>query len=166
MNKKKRTIKEKYIAVYLLDETPQKLDIISNISNGKKLRIVNATRENFKNFRIRNLDFVSNKYYFPQFEVWLQTLQNAEIVVTDSYHGVIFSIIFNKQFICIGNTQRGLTRMSSILKKIGLEERLVNTLGENINHLLDNKIDYSPVNLTLKAEKERSIEFLKNSINS
>lgn len=161
-----KNISGKYIAKYLLDETQQKLDIIASIAHEKSLKIRNATRESNINFRLRNLDFFSRKYYYPSFSTWLWTIKNAVFVITDSFHGVIFSIIFNKQFICIANNQRGLTRMTSLLMKLGLEDRLVFESDENAHQFIYDIINYEPINLKLNVERNRALDFLIHSINS
>lgn len=48
-------------------------------------------------------------------EQWLRSFDDAEFVLTDSFHGCVFSIIFRKQFLAIGNKERGLSRFQSLL---------------------------------------------------
>lgn len=55
-------------------------------------------------------------------EQWLANIHDADFVITDSYHGTVFSIIFNKQFQYVGNEERGNERVSSLLKSIGYGE--------------------------------------------
>lgn len=56
---------------------------------------------------------------------WIRAFMNADFVITDSFHGCVFSIIFNKQFIALGNEGRGQARFSSLFRIFGLENRLV-----------------------------------------
>ncbi len=51
-------------------------------------------------------------------------IKNAKYIITDSFHGTVFSLIFNKQFVDIlpGKTA---TRIESILKLVGLEDRIL-----------------------------------------
>ena len=59
-------------------------------------------------------------------EEWLNAFFTAKMVIVDSFHGVVFSIIFNKPFWVIGNAKRGNARFSSLLKLFELDDRLVN----------------------------------------
>ena len=79
---------------------------------------------------------------FPPVTQWLRAFIDAEFVVCDSFHGAVFSIIFNKPFIVIGNKERGLARFSSLLKTYELEDRIIT---DKENNLVVN------VNLTVKC---------------
>lgn len=105
---------------------------------------------------LKGFDTSNITYTVPQ---WVASFANADFVVTDSFHGMVFSIIFEKEFVVIGNHSRGLDRFVSLLGVLGLDERLVfdvkNLEGKEIE-----KIDYSRVNSILENEKKKSIEFL------
>ncbi|WFX02984.1 polysaccharide pyruvyl transferase family protein [Citrobacter braakii] len=109
-----------------------------------------------------------NKYY--TLAEWVQAFKNAEYVITDSFHGMVFSIIFNKNFIAIGNKSRGLSRFISLLTLVGLEERLVYpediTSSNTLSNVLLNDIDYSRVNKIVEAWREKSLNYLANSLNN
>lgn len=102
---------------------------------------------------------------FPAPEQWLRSFADAKMVVTDSFHGAAFSIIFNKPFWVIGNPNRGLARMESLLKMFGLSDRFVNL--DNDNGQIDWKasVDWHAVNESLDTWRKESIVFLKNAIN-
>ncbi len=61
----------------------------------------------------------------PSVETWLRGFMDARFIVTDSFHACVFSIIFNKPFIVVGNEKRGLSRVSSLLRQFNLENNLV-----------------------------------------
>lgn len=103
-------------------------------------------------------------YEKPPVEEWLQSFASASFVVTDSFHGTIFSIIYNKPFITVANTKRGITRFESLLGRLGLQDRLI-AQGEDIDVIAALKpIDYNKVNTTLATWRERSKDFLKQAI--
>lgn len=79
----------------------------------------------------------------PPVEQWLKSFANAKMVVTDSFHGVVFSIIFNKPFWVVVNKNRGAARFDSILKQFNLEDRVVKDL-QSINW--KKSIDWNMVN--------------------
>ena len=147
---------------YVLDSTSEKNEVITKISNKLGLDAFSSTASQsfFKVGKKR-----INECIFPPVTRWLRAFMDAEFVVTDSFHGTAFSIIFNKQFVALGNTKRGLTRFKSILKIFNLENRL---LDENNLHqfeeVIDNKIDYEKVNKTLNEERSNSMEFLRKSL--
>lgn len=89
---------------------------------------------------------------------------DAEFVITDSFHGTAFSIIFNKPFISIGNKKRGITRFSSLLKMLGLEDRLIFDFGADSLKKLNNTIDFEEVNKKLNEKKKESLNFLRNAL--
>ena len=92
-------------------------------------------------------------------EEWLNAFFTAKMVIVDSFHGVVFSIIFNKPFWVIGNAKRGNARFSSLLKLFELDDRLVNP--DNYS-LIDwnSKIDWVKVNRILLTQKMISLNFI------
>ena len=103
---------------------------------------------------------------FPAVEEWLDCFDKADFVLTDSFHGTVFSIIFNKPFLSVGNKDRGLIRFTSLLSLFGLEDRLIFSKKDLTGVLLHNmlKIDYPKINETKSVLKEQSIDFLKQNL--
>lgn len=99
---------------------------------------------------------------------WVQAFKNAEYVITDSFHGMVFSIMFNKNFIAIGNKSRGLSRFISLLTLLGLEERLIYpeniTSSNTLSNILIKNIEYSRVNKVVEAWREKSLNYLVHSL--
>lgn len=114
---------------------------------------------------IRLTDY--NNTINPSVSEWLYNFREAKFIVTDSFHGVVFSILFKKQFICVGNKKRGYTRFESLLNLFELNDRLVfNFEDTNLKKILDNPIDYSRVEVLKNENKERSKNFLLQSLNN
>lgn len=97
---------------------------------------------------------------YPSVTSWLRGFMDADYVVTDSFHGTVFSIIFNKPFITIANCERGISRFTSILKVFGLENRLIYSLDNFNTEIIDCEIDFNIVNTIIKSEQEKSFSFL------
>ncbi|GLK77127.1 hypothetical protein GCM10008171_23810 [Methylopila jiangsuensis] len=97
-------------------------------------------------------------------EGWLASFHKASFVVTDSFHGVVFSIIFNKPFLAYGNPARGLARFTSLLKMFGLEERLVLHSSQIDLQKISQPVDWSAVNARLDALRTRSFRFLQEAL--
>lgn len=155
----------KYLAFYLLNPDGFKEQLIAKVLKkygiDHKINIYTNDQFNFKRptFSIR-------KYKFRSFSSWLATIKNADFIVTDSFHGLAFSIIFNKQFICIANELRGASRMKSVLKLLRLEDRLVFEGQTDYDLSSLNEINYDLVNEKLDLEKEKSLTYLKNALKS
>ena len=97
---------------------------------------------------------------------WLRFIRDSECVLTDSFHGCVFSIIFNKPFICLGNASRGSARFTSLLGIFGLQERLVTSCDkDSILQLMNTPIDWERVNKIRHSEQQRAIDFLLKNIN-
>ena len=97
---------------------------------------------------------------------WLTYIKNSDYVITDSFHGLAFSIIFRKQFFVFCANESKFTRLNSLLQLLSLEYRYV----ENIDDFIKRKdellkpIDYNRVMKTLENERSRYINFIKENI--
>ena len=111
---------------YILDPTDNKSEFIkkiADITGFKPFSILPQYREGSLSHNIirNNID----KCRYPSVTSWLKAFCDAEMIIVDSFHGVVFSIIFNKPFWVIGNKQRGLSRFISLLDLFDLRERLI-----------------------------------------
>lgn len=96
---------------------------------------------------------------------WLYTLSHSKFNIVDSYHGLIFSIIFQKEFICLINNEGGASRFTSILKLLGIDGRLFHNVNEvPWDKILNTAIDYESVNKRLEALSSKSRVFLQNAL--
>lgn len=140
---------------YILDVSNDKQQIVDNVAD-----ILNLLHSPLSmHFCGEKIDSVSH---------WLASIANAQFVVTDSFHGCVFSIIFKKPFIAIANSDRGLDRFYSLLDSIGLRNRLVFSYEEfkrKKNELLE-KIDYDKVNRKKQELTADSLYFLQKSLAS
>ncbi len=97
-------------------------------------------------------------------EQWLWYVQHAEYVVTDAFHGTVFSIIFNTPFF-VEISEYGkdtASRITNILEVFGLEERLFST--EKLPVLKD--IDYAKVNKIISQERIEAVEHLRQMLDT
>lgn len=99
--------------------------------------------------------------YLPNQYEFLSLFQNAEYVLTDSFHATVFSIIFNRKFVDIlpGKTS---TRIISILKLTGLQDRILTKYDDF--SFVNKTINFSECNTIIENERKRSIELLKKAI--
>ncbi|MBQ4420812.1 MAG: polysaccharide pyruvyl transferase family protein [Bacteroidales bacterium] len=160
-NTSKQESEDPYLFVYILDKSEQKKELIDIVSRRLNLRVKDIMPK--KDWKTSKKDTES---VFPAVEEWLDCFDKAGFVLTDSFHGTVFSIIFNKPFLSVGNKDRGLTRFTSLLSLFGLEDRLIFSKKDLTGVLLHNmlKIDYPKINETKSVLKEQSIEFLKQNL--
>lgn len=136
---------------YILDENELVNKFISNLR-----------REKFQKYKIDNIGLRSDM----SISDWISKFYYSEFVVTDSFHGMVFSIIFNKNFYVIVNESRGSSRFYSLLSMLGLESRLVNLKSGNLFSNSDISINYDLVNKKIDFLKKLSANFLIDSIES
>jgi polysaccharide pyruvyl transferase WcaK-like protein len=114
--------------------------------------------------KLRNkLGIVFIEYISPFEFLWF--IRNARYVITNSYHGTIFSILFEKNFIAIP-PQGKSKRILDLLDLIGLKKRVLHNYC-NINKLLQilmEEIDYDIVIDKLKIHRDRSLDFLSSAL--
>lgn len=128
-----------YIANYVLD------------MNGLKLKSIRKDSKyyNLKVFRVGKM----NKDGFDSIESWIAGIANAERVITDSFHGTVFSIIFEKPVKILCNNIRGNTRLESLLSTLNLK---IDNDGYYIVNDSNRKI--------IELERQKSIAFLINKL--
>jgi len=96
-------------------------------------------------------------------EQFVSLIENSNFVITSSFHGTAFSAHFDKEFYCYPFENRS-SRHESLLKKIGLEDRILKDDNFIEKCSTIKKIDYSKINVLKKRNIEESLNFLKNSI--
>lgn len=157
---------EPYLLTYILDPTPEKRSAIEYYGKKSGLKVINilngVERVWKKNSEILNLPNIIPDVGAEEF---LRAFKDAKYVITDSFHGSAFSIIFNKPFLAIGNYGRGYERFIDLLGRLKLTDRLV-TDPQNIP--LDEKyleaIDYTETNKIIAREAEKTVKWVKNAI--
>lgn len=107
----------------------------------------------------------AGKKGFVSIDSWVTSIKHAECVITDSFHGMVFSIIYNKPFVVVANEKRGLSRFTSLLAALHLEDHLVTSLDPaNIKKVLSLDIDYHRVNEKISELRDASEDFIKKSL--
>lgn len=154
---------------YVLDKSEESQEIVRMVSTKTRIEPYYCMP--------RNTDYAymtrNNKddFVYPRVITWLRSFMDAEMIITDSFHGVVFSIIFNKPFWVIVNKKRGAARFESLLKIFGLENRMIIDNNKNCSGTTDctgidwnEPIDWDRVNEIKKRWQDKSLEFLKESL--
>lgn len=134
------------LAVYLLDTTPSKKEAVKKISQTMKLESVYIGRNPQNNI-------------YNRVEDWIKEIDSSKLVITDSFHGVVFSIIFNKPFILIMNEARGADRFLSLFQTFGFNKTYSCTKQFSPEYI--NKIDENLRNQIIERNQKSSISFFK-----
>lgn len=100
---------------------------------------------------------------------FVEEFLNADFVFTNSFHGLLFSLIMNKPFYLFhrgsGNEwAKHEERMNSILEKVGLQNRFI--FENELHDSLDYEIDYSKINEQIEKLRKDSLSYLENAIKS
>jgi hypothetical protein len=149
------------LMTYVLDKSATSSEIIRKVADLLDLVPFSPMPEkSFKDVGVNEIE----KCVYPRVTEWIRGFMDASFIVTDSFHGTVFSIIFNKPFISIGNSGRGMTRFTSLLRIFGLEKRLILSPSELSVELITDPMDYSSVNGLLALEREKSLKFLHNAL--
>lgn len=107
------------LACYVLNRDSDKDALISRIAQTRSLDAFHI------NSRVEDSTAPAEERIQPPLEQWLRSFRDARMVVTDSFHATVFSILFRRPFIVTGNPGRGMARLQSILKVLGLERHMV-----------------------------------------
>lgn len=159
LSEEQRTDKGGYMLAYVLDATPDKVDVIDRISSA-----LSVEPRTTSGLPFTADDPLRSKGGDKSVEGWLAAFRNADFVVTDSFHGVAFSLIFNRPFVAYGNAERGLARFQSLLRAVGLEDRLIIASEGSDAEALLQPIDWPAVNWRLDALRSRSLQFLVEAL--
>lgn len=167
--------KEDYISLIKAEKEPQSSGTLFNYildPDAEKTAFINkvAKEEGLTTFQVlpkyqaetRTKDDIKNRIedcVFPGVTSWLRAFMDAEMTIVDSFHGMVFSIIFNKPFWVIANVNRGMSRFTSLLKIFHLEDRLLDAKQlQEVN--INRPINWSSVNAILQQKSNECIKLL------
>lgn len=95
---------------------------------------------------------------------WLGYVRNASLVITDSFHCTVFSILFGRSFKTVSTNAKVASRLSSLLELFGLTDHLVGVDHMQEDRLSSSEINYTVVESVLEREREASYEYLRNAL--
>ena len=172
INNKKSPIQDEYIEKYLAEK---ELDLTATLDAKEAYSDVDfvviaayAKKKNLKVYAIGGIQKCADRFVdCSPFEV-LAYFRNAEEVITDTFHGSIFSVITHRPFTTlirksVGNSYGNEEKLSDLLKRLGLTNRMTTRIEdtENIN---EKAIDYAKVDEQLKAHREVAKEYLRKNL--
>lgn len=149
---------------HILDPDAAKIAFVNCVADGLGLKPFQVLPKYQAEIRTKeNVKKHIENCVYPRVTTWLRAFMDAEMTIVDSFHGLAFSILFNKPFWVIGNTNRGVSRFISLLRLFNLEDRLLD-VGELNKVDFTRPIDWAHVNLLLEQKRTESINLLLNAL--
>jgi hypothetical protein len=148
---------EEYILVYTVGYDSELAKMVNYLSKKLNIKVRHFGRRN------RYKRVFRSAYEGGPFE-FLNLIKNAKYIFTNSFHATAFSILFHKNFFVVPPKKRS-SRITHLIKKLGLDNRMVCNYEEFIRMGHSKKINYYLVEKKLTKERKKSLEFLKNAIN-
>ena len=140
------------IFCYILDKSENTSALVSAVSSELNKDIYEIA------------DIQKGNSVLPSVEEWLSAIRDADFVITDSFHGTVFSIILNKNFYVCPNIDRGCVRFEALLSRYGLLDRIIQSNKWKKRGC--DVINWDMVRNIQKEEQEKSLNFLYEILNS
>ncbi len=156
-------LKHKYLFFYSPSFDRNICKFVKKIADKYSLKVITWSAKSYYLKMIKSFGFELAEFENPS--MYLALIKNAELVLTTSYHGTIFSTIYRKKFIVIknGGMYGEDDRVKTLLEQLKMENRLMPyEYNPNYNYL--NDVDYSNFDKYLPILKKKSIDFLKKSL--
>lgn len=162
-----RKTKGKFLFAYILDPTEEKAKKLARIANSKSLKLITITDKQFNPEEKSNIMKKYGLLPSASIEELIYHIKNASFVITDSYHGMCFSLILRKPFLTLVNRSRGAARFETLSQDFGIADRMVDSLDDAINNpSLLKDVNYQRIEPKIEDEILRSKEWLNNALNS
>ncbi|WP_406683885.1 polysaccharide pyruvyl transferase family protein [Seonamhaeicola sp. MEBiC1930] len=143
-----------YVFVYDFDSNPLIKQMALKLKKEHNWNIVTVNE---------NINYANKNYFLKGPDIFLSLVYNASFVISNSFHAVAFSIIFQKDFVVFNRLYKINTRMRDMLDSIGLRQLLM--LDENmVNKHKINNINYKITQTHLDNLKQTSKQFLENAL--
>ena len=150
--------KKNQVFAYILDQSEEKRNFIESVAKSLNLEVIYF-------LPFKGLAQSENCYSYEKdctIENFLSGFRDSAFVITDSFHGTLFSLIFNVPFLSFRNKERGSTRFENILNKVQLLDRLISPFDDI--ELYNNQINWDEVNHVLYTQRELGKKFIKEQI--
>ena len=153
---------EKYIFTYILRGNKKQRKEIEKFSKITNLDIYTMPFLESENACFYDLFFGNKKIYNASPFDFISYIRNAEYIFTDSFHCVIFSILFHKKFYLFPKKgAKQMARLNAIMKLFNIDSRIINNI-DDIKNIKD--IDWEEVDRLLNKKQSESREYLNNAI--
>ena len=149
--------KKEYILVYAYDFRLQNKELIREIK-------LLAREERLSIISVGFYQEWADKNIIPDPNTMLSLFRNAKYIITDTFHGTIFSVRYHKQFAVIVQKENSM-KLQDLIHRIGIET--VQYTGEKtLKQILLSQIQYDEIDKRLQEKKKESIEYLNMCLNN
>ena len=159
----KKIVERPYIFCYFLGENGAHREVALELS--KKMGLPIVTTPALDSFVKGDMSFGDERRYDIGPDDFVNLIRNAKYVLTDSFHGTVFSILHHKQFMTFSRfasgTQSRNSRIDSILRLAGLEER---RYAQDAYGQIQKPIDYVSVDEKIEGLRKESYDFLTRAL--
>ncbi len=155
-------IKEDYVLLYMIMDNDKLFSFARKLARDKNLKLINISPNFINRTGIKTICSKTGKIIYPKPKEWISYFMKAKYVVTNSFHGLTFSINLNKQFFIdlLSSNWDVNSRVKNLLDLTNLEDRLIDNIGTNY----DKPIDWNSVNKIIEKERENSLNYLKSIV--
>lgn len=165
MSSEKKYIEQDYIFCYFMGNNPEHRKLVKELSKKTGYKIVALTH--LDSYLKCDNNYADYEPYDVGPMEFVNLVKNAKMIFTDSFHGTVFSLIFNKEFYTFKRFNKKAklstnTRLESLLSIFDLKGRYFSSIAD---FQRNSEIDYTMVNDKIANLREKSIEYLLNSIN-
>ena len=157
---------EPYVFLYILDEWSDKeewLTILNSVQAHLNIRVIHTDRAKVKGALSPICAAFGVKNKIPVKD-WIKEIASSQFVLTNSFHGTVFSILFHKPFITIpirGRLSVMNERITNLLSMVGLSERMCSRENiDSIKHIIDQPIDWIAIDKKLSEERNQAVQYL------
>lgn len=155
---RKPKIKQKYILLYLLGGIDKTI-----LETAKTIAKLNNTKLITISFLSDNWKPQANLIQNASPQELLGWFLNSEYILTNSFHGTAFSVVFNKDFLSFLSGSPRDERILNLLEKLQIKSRGILTFDEALEQTKE-IINWGNVNILLDTEREKSFNFIKNAL--
>lgn len=149
------------LMTYILDSSAPKSAIVERVA--EQLNLTPFSVMSSVKLNHQTQDCIED-CVFPRVTQWLRGYMDANFLVTDSFHGCAFAILFNIPFLAVGNQQRGMARFDSLLRQFNLTDRLIFSPKDITYDVIQSDINWKKVNKIRAKLKADSLEFLAKNL--
>lgn len=145
--------KSKYVLIYQVRSDNKTYQLANNIAHQLNANVIEVPSWIY-------WEYYGNKYIATSPFEFIGLIKNAECIITTSFHGVAFSLIFNRNFYAIDVTNGHDKRIINLLKSLNLSDRILNDFKD----IKFTPINFEEPNKLLSTQIQNSINYLKNAI--
>lgn len=146
------------IAGYFLSSKPEQIKILKSVARAKQKK---NSQILLLNRKAPFLSFIKASVHTEMAD-FLHGIRHADFVVTDSFHGVCFAILFEKEFAVLPSKRKDrFTRIAELLELTGLTDRVIHDETSDLDRILKTPVDFAKVGERLALSRSKSLDFLK-----